>query len=91
MYGPNRRVITELADTPYDAVAAAFGCHAERVERLEDLPGAMTRALASGRPACLNVMVDGDAVLPATLGLLGGAGKAEDEIIIPYYENIPRR
>ncbi|WP_374575068.1 thiamine pyrophosphate-binding protein [Phenylobacterium sp.] len=91
MYGPNRRVITELADTAYDSVAAAFGCHAERVEALSELPAAMERALASGRPACLNVMVDGAPVLPATLALLGGAGGGEDEIVIPYYENIPRR
>jgi len=91
MYGPNRRVITELADTSYDAVAAAFGCYAERVERLADLPAAMERALASGRPACLNVLVDGEPILPATLALLGGAGGGDDEIVIPYYENIPIR
>jgi acetolactate synthase I/II/III large subunit len=92
MYGPNRRVITELADTAYEAVAAAFGCHAERVERLEDLPAATGRALAANRPSCLNVLVDGEAVLPLTLSLLAGArGGADDEIVIPYYENIPRR
>lgn len=48
----------------------------------------MTRALASGKPAGLNVMVDDSVVLPATLALLGGAGPRDDEIVIPYDENI---
>lgn len=92
MYGSNRRAITELRDTSYDGVAQAFGCHAERVERLADLPAAMERALAAKRPACLNVMVDASIVLPATLALLGGTGGGDaKEIVIPYYENIPIR
>lgn len=92
MYGRNRRAITELRDTAYDDVARAFGCYAERVETLAELAQAMERALSAGRPACLNVMVDAEIILPATLALLGGAGDTgTKEIVIPYYENIPVR
>jgi acetolactate synthase-1/2/3 large subunit len=42
-------------------MARAFGMHGERVERAEDLPGAIERALAH-RPALLDVLVTSDAV-----------------------------
>ena len=44
---------------------SAFGLHGERVERAEDLPAAIDRALAvvaSGRPALLDVLVTPEAV-----------------------------
>jgi acetolactate synthase-1/2/3 large subunit len=44
--------------TRYDKVAAAFGCHAEFVTRADRLPAALDRAVRSGRPACVNVMID---------------------------------
>ena len=42
-------------------MAKAFGLHAERVEKPEDLPGAITRALAN-LPALLDVVVTPEAV-----------------------------
>jgi acetolactate synthase I/II/III large subunit len=42
-------------------LARAFGMHAERVERAEDLPSAIDRALAR-RPALLDVLVTSEAV-----------------------------
>lgn len=86
MYGRNAHVITELADTNYHTVAQAFGCHGERVERLEDLGPAVERALASGVPSCLNVIVDREAVHPITTMLMGE--KDSKKTVIPYYENI---
>jgi acetolactate synthase-1/2/3 large subunit len=44
--------------TRYDQVAEAFGCHGELVENLEDLPPALQRAVDSGKPALIQVMVD---------------------------------
>jgi acetolactate synthase-1/2/3 large subunit len=52
---------TRLSFADYAAVARAFGMHAERVERAEDLPGAIDRALAH-RPALLDVVVTPEAV-----------------------------
>ncbi len=52
-------VETELhPETRYDLVAQGFGCYGEKVEQLEDLRPALERAVASGKPAVLQVMVD---------------------------------
>jgi acetolactate synthase-1/2/3 large subunit len=51
---------TRLQFADHAAMARAFGMHAERVERAEDLPAAITRALAN-RPALLDVLVTPDA------------------------------
>jgi acetolactate synthase-1/2/3 large subunit len=56
-YGPDRVVASDLLPTRYDRVAEALGCHAEYVDRPEQLRGALERAFASGKPACVNVMI----------------------------------
>jgi acetolactate synthase-1/2/3 large subunit len=61
-YGPKRLIGCELRPTRYDAVAQAFGAHGELVTEADALPDAARRAIASGKPACLNVMIEG---LPA--------------------------
>jgi acetolactate synthase-1/2/3 large subunit len=48
---------TDLAGTDYVAIARAFGCHAERVTRPEEIKPALDRALASGLPAVVDVQV----------------------------------
>jgi len=58
-YGAERTVGCELRPTRYDQVAAALGAHAEHVEYPGDLDTALERAVASGRPAVINVMIDG--------------------------------
>jgi acetolactate synthase-1/2/3 large subunit len=57
-YGPNRTHGCELDPTRYDLVVAALGGHGELVENIADLAGAVERALASGKPACINVMIE---------------------------------
>jgi acetolactate synthase-1/2/3 large subunit len=57
-YGANRMHGCELLPSRYDQVVAAFGGHGELVERAADLPAAIERALASGKPACVNVMIE---------------------------------
>ncbi|MCB1907158.1 MAG: thiamine pyrophosphate-binding protein [Rhodocyclaceae bacterium] len=52
---------TRLQFADYAAMARAFGLHGERVERAEDLSGAIERALAN-RPAVLDVLVTPEAV-----------------------------
>ena len=51
---------TRLQYSDYAAMARAFGLHGERVERAEDLPAAIERALAN-RPALLDVLVTPEA------------------------------
>src|SRR5499425_648060 len=58
-YGAERTVGCELRPTRYDLTTAALGGYGEHVERPGDLAPALERALASGLPACVNVMIDG--------------------------------
>ncbi len=88
VYGRSQRVISALPDTPYEKVAAAFGCHAERVERLGELTPALQRAFASGRPACINVRIDPEQMHPSMPAMVGAGSVADNEIMIPYYDNI---
>ena len=55
---------TKLQFADHAAMARGFGLHAERVERVEDLAGAIQRALAAvlaGGPALLDVLVTPEA------------------------------
>ena len=63
-YGPNRTFGCELLATRYDLVVSALGGHGELVRSAEELPGAIERSLASGKPACINVMIES---IPAPL------------------------
>jgi acetolactate synthase-1/2/3 large subunit len=48
----------ELRDVRYDQMVSALGGHGEYVTEAKDIGAALDRALASGRPACVNVMTD---------------------------------
>ena len=60
-YGANRAGGCELLPTRYDNVAAAFGGYGELVTRADEVLPAVRRAIASGLPACINVMLEGQA------------------------------
>ena len=50
--------------TRYDHIAEALGCHGEFVKTPAELRPALDRALASGRPALLNVLTDPSVAYP---------------------------
>jgi acetolactate synthase-1/2/3 large subunit len=56
LYG--RSVATDLLQTRYDQMVQGLGGYGEFVERSKDLEPALGRALASGKPALLNVAVE---------------------------------
>lgn len=56
--GADRLVAAELGDRPYDKMVEALGGYGERVEDPEQIRPALERARDSGKPACLNVMLD---------------------------------
>lgn len=60
MYGEERLVATELAPTRYDKVVEALGGHGEYVTEPDRIRPALERAFASGKPACVNVMIRQD-------------------------------
>jgi acetolactate synthase-1/2/3 large subunit len=57
-YGKERAKGLDLLPTRYGAVAAAMGAHGEDVREEKDLRGALERAAGSGKPACVNVMIE---------------------------------
>jgi acetolactate synthase-1/2/3 large subunit len=61
---PGRVVGSDLVNPDFGAYAAAFGAHAEAVERTEEFPAAFERALAAARPALLELRVDPEAITP---------------------------
>jgi len=59
MYGEERVVATRLGDNArYDRVVEALGGHGEFVTRPDEIFAAIERAFASGKPACVNVLID---------------------------------
>jgi acetolactate synthase-1/2/3 large subunit len=58
-YGAERARGCEMRELRYDAIAQSFGAWGERVSRPGDVLPAARRALASGLPACLDVLIDG--------------------------------
>ena len=58
-YGPERAIACELLPTRYDKIIEAMGGHGEFVSNPDHLEPALQRAIASGRPACVNVTIEG--------------------------------
>jgi acetolactate synthase I/II/III large subunit len=58
MMDAERVAPTNLALTHYEKVVEALGGYGEFVENPDDIKPAMERAFASGKPACVNVVID---------------------------------
>ncbi|MFG1465086.1 thiamine pyrophosphate-binding protein [Xanthobacter sp. DSM 24535] len=61
---PRRVSATTLANPDFVQYARAFGAYGERVERTEEFEPALDRALACGRSAILELMLDPDVLSP---------------------------
>jgi len=59
VYGGDKTVACDLRRTRYDLVMKAFGGDGEHIDRPDQIRPAFRRALASGRPYCLNVDIQG--------------------------------
>jgi acetolactate synthase-1/2/3 large subunit len=65
---PGRNTGTELHNPDYVKLAEAYGAHGEMVARTEDFASAFERAVASGKPALIELRIDPEAITPvATL------------------------
>jgi acetolactate synthase-1/2/3 large subunit len=58
IFGEDRLVAASLPERPYEQMVAALGGYGERVEDPEQIRPALERARESGKPACLNVILD---------------------------------
>ena len=73
-YGKERAHGCELrGGTRYDLAVAALGGHGELVTRAAELKPALARAIASGKPACINVMIQRLAAPTVTAGAAAAA------------------
>jgi acetolactate synthase-1/2/3 large subunit len=64
--GAERCTCAELGLRNYEKVVAGLGGYGELVEKDEEIIPAVRRALASGKPACVNVVTDPTVTSPAT-------------------------
>jgi acetolactate synthase-1/2/3 large subunit len=62
---PARVSGTELRNPDFAAYARAFGGHGETVERTADFAPAFQRAVASGKPAVIELRIDPEAITPS--------------------------
>ncbi len=68
-----RYIGVDLSDVRYDKLAEALGCYGERVTEPSQIRPALQRAVASGLPAVLDVLVDVDVhLVPPDLEVLDG-------------------
>ena len=68
---PGRVSGTGLKNPDFAALARAYGGHGERVTRTEEFAPAFERAVASGLPAIVEILIDPDAITPtATIASL---------------------
>ena len=77
---PGRVFGTTLRNPDFAALARACGAYGEAIERTEQFMPALERALAAGRPALLELRVDGEAVSPgetiSSIRARGGASRS---------------
>ncbi|MFC4309278.1 thiamine pyrophosphate-binding protein [Steroidobacter flavus] len=62
---PGRVVATDIVNPDFVAMARSYGAFAERVDTTEGFPAAYRRAVASGKPAVLELSVDPVQLSPA--------------------------
>jgi acetolactate synthase-1/2/3 large subunit len=91
-YGKGRDYATEFIDksgkryTPdFMKIAEAYGCHAERVEKPEELKDALRNSMNSGKPSVIEAMVTAEH--PYSEGVSSGWW----DVPIPEYLRKPKR
>jgi acetolactate synthase-1/2/3 large subunit len=61
---PARVSATDLVNPDFAAFARSFGAHGETVARTEEFAAAFERAVASGKPAVIELKIDAEAITP---------------------------
>jgi thiamine pyrophosphate-dependent acetolactate synthase large subunit-like protein len=63
LYG-GRLYAVDYGDVDFGALAQAMGAHGERVVHPSDLEGALRRAVDSGQPSVVDVVIDRETLAP---------------------------
>ncbi len=63
---PGRVEATGLTNPDFAALARAYGCHGETVDRTREFGPALARALAAGRPAVIELRADPNVISTRT-------------------------
>ncbi len=61
---PGRVSGTDLTNPDFAALARAYGGHGETVAATDDFAPAYRRAVASGKPSIIHIMLDPEAITP---------------------------
>jgi acetolactate synthase-1/2/3 large subunit len=73
---PGRAIATDLVNPDFAALARAYGGHGETVATTEEFAPAFERALATGKPALIEVKFDPEAITSSTtLSAIRGKGR----------------
>ena len=73
---PGRAIATDLVNPDFAALARAYGGHGETVATTEEFAPAFERAVASGKPAIIEVKIDPEAIsTSATLSSIRGKSR----------------
>ncbi len=78
LFKNGKHFATDFRDIPFHTMFEGLGGHGELVETREQLAPALKRALASGKPACVNVMAKG-VISPIVLATTNKRDKASIE------------
>lgn len=76
----------------FTAVAKGAGCEGEKVHNVEHITDAVSRLvqhLEGGKPGLLELLIDDQPTHPGTVAMVGRSNN-ENEVVIPYYDNVPR-
>jgi len=78
LFESGKHFATDFRDIPFHKMFEGLGGHGELVERREQLIPALRRAIASGRPACVNVKAKG-VISPIVAAMTSKRDKASIE------------
>lgn len=86
---PTRQASKLNPAAEYETVAAGLQCASARVDKIEDITGAIQQLSKAGKPGLLNMIVSDTPIHSDTKAMVNNT-KDPDWIVVPYYDNVPR-
>ncbi|KAF9890236.1 hypothetical protein FE257_006148 [Aspergillus nanangensis] len=86
---PARPVSSLSPVAEYAVVGKGLGNASRKVERLEDIAGAVQELQTAPGPSCMDLIVSDKPIHPVTT-LMVGQTEDPNMVVVPYYDNVPR-